>query len=192
MNKESIVLGSGDLYCTEFEGTDKELPTNEVLETEENRLGHIKGGAEIEYAPSFYEAKDDMGKVSKVIITEEEATLKSGIMTWCGTTLQKLNPGDGDVRVTIVGNNQAGFTIAFAKDSETVIDAEFKAQPMDKEGTLILYEEDMDVTEEAAGPESGGEQGSGGEPGAERKTVRAAREKPPGRLFHERRMRAWQ
>ena len=33
MNKESIVLGSGDLYCTEFEGTDKELPTNEVLET---------------------------------------------------------------------------------------------------------------------------------------------------------------
>lgn len=183
MNKESIVLGSGDLYCTEFEGTDKELPTNEELETEENRLGHIKGGAEIEYTPSFYEAKDDMGKVSKVIITEEEATFKSGIMTWCGTTLEKLcqtarvtedtankkrivkiggianatgkkyvihfvhkDDVDGDVRVTIVGNNQAGFTIAFAKDSETVIDAEFKAQPMDKEGTLILYEEDMDET----------------------------------------------
>ena len=202
MNKESIVLGSGDLYCTEFEGTDKELPTNEALETEENRLGYIKGGAEIEYAPSFYEAKDDMGKVSKVIITEEEATFKSGIMTWCGTTLQKLcqtarvtedkakkkrivkldgnadgkryvihfvhkDPVDGDVRVTIVGNNQAGFTIAFAKDSETVIDAEFKAQPMDKEGTLILYEEDMDATEEAAGPESGGGQGGEEEPGGE-------------------------
>lgn len=41
---------------------------------------------------------------------------------------------------------QAGFTIAFAKDSETVIDAEFKAQPMDKEGTLITYQEEMDVT----------------------------------------------
>ena len=63
MNKESIVLGSGDLYCTEFTGTNAALPSNEVLETEENRLGHIKGGAEIEYAPSFYEAKDDMGKV---------------------------------------------------------------------------------------------------------------------------------
>ena len=63
MNKESIVLGSGDLYCTEFTGTNAALPNNEVLETEENRLGHIKGGAEIEYAPSFYEAKDDMGKV---------------------------------------------------------------------------------------------------------------------------------
>ena len=178
MDKESIVLGSGDLYCTDFEGTDKEIPADSVIETEDNRLGHIKGGAEIEYAPEFYEAKDDMGKVSKVIITEEEATLKSGIMTWCGTTLEKLcqtarvtekdgkrtvkiggignatgkkyllrfvhkDTQDGNIRVTVVGNNQAGFTIAFAKDSETVIDAEFKAQPMDKEGTLILYEEDM-------------------------------------------------
>ena len=50
---------------------------------------------------------------------------------------------DGDIRITIVGNNQAGFTISFAKESETVIDAEFKAQPMDKEGTLILYEEEI-------------------------------------------------
>lgn len=178
MNKESIVLGSGDLYCTEFQGTDTAIPADDVIETEDNRLGHIKGGAEIEYAPEFYEAKDDMGKVSKVIITEEEATLKSGIMTWCGTTLEKLcqtarvtesagkrtvkiggignatgkkyllrfvhkDTQDGNIRVTVVGNNQAGFTIAFAKDSETVIDAEFKAQPMDEEGTLILYEEDM-------------------------------------------------
>ena len=180
MNKESIVLGSGDLYCTEFQGTDTAIPADDVIETEDNRLGHIKGGAEIEYAPEFYEAKDDMGKVSKVIITEEEATLKSGIMTWCGTTLEKLcqtarvkesagkrtvkiggignatgkkyllrfvhkDTQDGNIRVTVVGNNQAGFTIAFAKDSETVIDAEFKAQPMDEEGTLILYEEDMEA-----------------------------------------------
>lgn len=182
MNKESIVLGSGELYCKEFEGTDKELPSNEEIEKEENRLGYIKGGASIEYKPSFYEAKDDMGKVSKVILTEEEVTLKSGIMTWCGTTLEKLcatarvkeeqgkkkrtvliggvsnatgkkyilhfvhkDDQDGNIRVTIVGNNQAGFTIAFAKDSETVIDAEFKAQPQDKEGTLIRYEEDAET-----------------------------------------------
>lgn len=184
MDKESIVLGSGDLYCTDFQGTNEAIPDDAAIETEDNRLGHIKGGAEIEYAPEFYKAKDDMGKVSKVIITEEEATLKSGIMTWCGTTLEKLcqtarvtedkakgirtvkiggignatgkkyllrfvhkDTQDGNIRVTIVGNNQAGFTIAFAKDSETVIDAEFKAQPMDKEGTLILYTEDIDKTE---------------------------------------------
>ena len=191
MNKDSIVLGSGDLYCTDFLGTDKEIPADTEIEKEENRLGHIKGGAEIEYKPEFYEAKDDMGKVSKVITTEEEVTLKSGIMTWCGKTLEKLcqtarvsekdgkrivkvggignatgkkyllrfvhkDDEDGDIRVTIVGNNQAGFVIAFAKDTETVIDAEFKAQPMDKEGTLILYEEDMDKVETGGGA-SGGE-----------------------------------
>lgn len=191
MNNKSIVLGSGDLYCREFTG---EIPPNEELEKEENRLGHIKGGASIEYKPSFYEAKDDMGKVTKVIVTEEETTLKSGIMTWCGTTLEKMcatarvsesqdkkkrivkiggvgnarnkkhilhfvhkDDEDGDIRVTIVGNNQAGFTIAFAKDSETVIDAEFKAQPQDAEGTLILYEEEIQGREETGN--QGTEQG---------------------------------
>lgn len=189
MNKESIVLGSGDLYCMDFQGIDTELPSSEEIEKEENRLGHIKGGATLEYTPSQYEAKDDMGKVSKIIITEEESIFKTGIMTWCGTTLAKLcetarvkeegkkrtvkiggignakgkkyiihfvhkDEVDGNIRVTIVGKNQAGFSIAFAKDSETVIDAEFKAQPMDKEGTLILYEEDLDADAEPGSQET--------------------------------------
>ena len=50
---------------------------------------------------------------------------------------------DGDIRVTIVGNNQAGFSLAFAKDKETVIDAEFKAMPLDTDGTKIIYEEEL-------------------------------------------------
>ena len=75
MNKESIVLGSGDLYCTEFTGTNAALPSNEALETEENRLGHIKGGAEIEYAPSFYEAKDDMGKFPRLSLRKRKQPL---------------------------------------------------------------------------------------------------------------------
>jgi hypothetical protein len=172
---EKIVLGSGTLYCAEFTGT---LPDDVTLEVDANRLGYIQGGASLEYKPTFYEAKDDMGKVTKTIITDEEATLKSGIMTWCGDTLKRLcatarvtettgvrtvkiggvanNDGkkyvihfvhddavDGDIRVTIVGQNQAGFTLAFAKNKETVIDAQFKAQPQDSEGTLILYKEDI-------------------------------------------------
>jgi hypothetical protein len=172
---EKIVLGSGELYCDEFTGA---LPDNAALEVETNRLGYIQSGASIEYKPTFYESKDDLGKVSKVIITDEEATLKSGIMTWCGKTLEKLcstarvteaagvrtvkigglqnddgkkyvihfvhkDPLDGDIRVTIVGQNQAGFTLAFAKNKETVIDAQFKAQPQDTEGTLIKYTEEI-------------------------------------------------
>lgn len=183
MDGERIVLGSGYLYISEFDSKTKAIPTNEEIEKDENLLGLIQGGAEVIYKPSYYEAKDDMGKVSKTILTEEEATLKSGIMTWCGKTLEKLcetarviedkvkkirtvkiggvgnatgkkyvihfvhkDETDGDIRVTIVGNNQAGFSFAFAKDKETVIDAEFKAAPQDKEGTLILYEEDMAET----------------------------------------------
>ena len=48
---------------------------------------------------------------------------------------------------TIVGKNTAGFTLAFAKDKETVIDAEFAAIPSDAEGTLIIYKEEMEGSE---------------------------------------------
>lgn len=186
-----IVLGSGHLYTAVFTG---DIPANDEIEKDENRLGYIQGGASIEYKPSYYEAKDDLGRVSKVILTEEEATMKSGVMTWNGKTLERIcdtarvddtgtagkrivriggvgnqkgtkylihfrhiDKQDGDIRVSIVGNNQAGFSFAFAKDKETVIDAEFKAQPMDDEGTLIYYQEDLpDAEPPAPEPEEGG------------------------------------
>ena len=177
-NLKSIVLGSGDLFVTEFTGS---IPTDEALETDENNLGYVQGGASIEYKPTTYTAKDDFGRVQKTIVTDEEATLKSGIVTWNGNTLARLSSTarvtetatkrtvkiggagndngkhyvirfrhkdavDGDVRVTIVGKNEAGFSLAFAKDKETVVDAEFKAKPHDSEGTLILYEEEIKAT----------------------------------------------
>ena len=46
----------------------------------------------------------------------------------------------------IVGRNQSGFSLAFAKDKETVIDAEFKAIPHDNNGTLIEYIEEIKTT----------------------------------------------
>lgn len=51
------------------------------------------------------------------------------------------DPQDGDIRATIVGKNTAGFSLAFAKDKETVIDAEFNAMPCDDEGTLVILNE---------------------------------------------------
>ncbi len=172
---ERIVLGSGKLYIDEFTNT---IPEDSAIEVDNKLLGYIQGGATLSYSPTFYEAKDDLGIVSKKIITEEEAVLKSGIMTWNGETLKKLTPTarvtedaskktrtvkiggvgnndgkkyvlrfvhtdevDGDIRVTIVGSNEAGFELSFAKDKETVINAEFKAQPHDKDGTLIEFKE---------------------------------------------------
>ena len=45
------------------------------------------------------------------------------------------------IRITIIGSNESGLEIAFANDSETVINAEFKAVPHDTQGTLVVYSE---------------------------------------------------
>lgn len=174
---ERVVLGSGKLYIAEFAG---DIPEHAVVEVDANLIGLIKGGASLEYKPEFVTCEDDLGLVKKVILTKEEAKLKSGIMTWCGNTLKKLcstarvtedtekklrtvkiggvdnqdgksylirfvhqDKADGDVRISIVGRNQAGFNLSFTKEKETVIDAEFDAIPLDAEGTLILYEEEI-------------------------------------------------
>lgn len=174
-NAEVITLGSGDLMIKEYTDT---MPEYTDFKAESDLLGRIQGGATIEYKGEWYEAKDDTGKVVKTIITEEEATLKSGVITWNGKTLEKLtstarvteadgirtvkiggvgnhngksyalcfhhiDKADGDVWIVIRGVNQAGFSIAFAKDKETVIDAEFKCLPQDDEGTLIQYIEEI-------------------------------------------------
>ncbi|MEF9990371.1 MAG: hypothetical protein RR292_07695 [Christensenellaceae bacterium] len=181
MAEERIVLGSGTVYIDNFTGA---VPADAIIETADNLLGLIQGGATLEYKPEYYTATDDMGIVKKTILTKEEATFKSGVMTWNGGTLKKLcataritetqtlrtvkiggitnedktsyvvrfvheDAVDGDIRLTIVGKNSAGFSLAFAKDKETVIDAEFACRPMDKEGTLIIYAEQ--IIEQTAG-----------------------------------------
>lgn len=172
---EVITLGSGNLMIKEYTGT---FPAYTDFNDESDLLGRIQGGATLEYKGKWYEAKDDTGKVVKTIVTEEEATLKSGLMTWNGKTLAQLcstarvtesegirtvkiggignhdgksyaicfhheDKIDGDVWIVIRGVNQGGFSLAFVKDKETVIDAEFKCLPQDEEGTLIQYVEEM-------------------------------------------------
>lgn len=193
--KKRIALGSGKLYTMEFDG--ENIPEDSVIETEENLLGAIQGGASIEYKSEYYVAEDDLGLVKKTILTKEEATLKSGVMTWNGETLKRLcstarvtedietgrrnvkiggignqdgkqyvirfvnlDAQDGDTRITIVGKNESGFTFAFTKDKETVIDTEFRAIPHDTEGTLIIYSETIPTDKSlavlsASGTESG-------------------------------------
>ncbi len=63
------------------------------------------------------------------------------------------NKAKGDVRATIVGKNQAGFSLAYTKDKETVINPEFKADPMDDAGTLLQYDEDEPEAAEPASTE---------------------------------------
>ena len=176
---EVITLGSGDLMIKEYTG--ETMPAYTEFKAETDLLGRIQGGAPLEYSGDWYEAKDDTGKAVKTIITEEEALLKSGIITWNGKTLEKLcstarvtdaagirtvkiggvgnhngksyalcfhhvDKADGDVWIVVRAVNQGGFSLAFVKDKETVIDAEFKCLPQDDEGTLIQYVEEIAAT----------------------------------------------
>lgn len=84
---KTITLGSGKIYLAAFEDA---MPTVDTLCVDENLLGYIKSGASLEYTQETYEEKDDLGFVSKIITTSEEALLKCGLITWNGATLQKL------------------------------------------------------------------------------------------------------
>ena len=86
-DKNTITLGSGKIYLQAFSSS---MPTVETLCTDTNLLGYIKGGASLEYTQETYEEKDDLGYVSKIITTNEEAVLKCGLITWNGDTLTKL------------------------------------------------------------------------------------------------------
>ena len=86
---ERIILGSGYIHVATFT-KGQAIPNPEDFCKDDTLFAYIKGGATIEYAPEFYEAKDDMGKVAKTVVTDEEVTLKSGIMTFTGNTLAKL------------------------------------------------------------------------------------------------------
>ena len=87
-SKDKITLGSGKAYIMEYTGD--EMPSHTEVCVDGNLLGYIKGGAELSYTEETMEEKDDLGFVSKVITTSEEALLKLGLLTWNGETLQKL------------------------------------------------------------------------------------------------------
>lgn len=121
----TITLGSGKLYLKAYADT---MPTVETLCVDENLLGYIKGGASLEYTQETYEEKDDLGFVSKIITTNEEALLKCGLLTWNGETLQKLidrcatttASGKRTTKIGGQGNAQGGYyAICFLHEDKT-------------------------------------------------------------------------
>lgn len=124
-DKTNITLGSGKLYLTPYTDT---VPTVDTLCVANNLLGYIKGGASLEYTEETYEEKDDLGYVSKVITTSEEAVLKCGLLTWNGNTLKSLidrcqvseTGGKRTVKIGGDGNKQgANYAICFHHEDAT-------------------------------------------------------------------------
>lgn len=124
-DKTNITLGSGKIYLAPYTDT---VPQVDTLCVDTNLLGYIKGGASLEYTEETYEEKDDLGYVSKVITTSEEAILKCGLLTWNGKTLQSLidrctvteASGKRTVKIGGAGNSQGEhYAICFHHEDET-------------------------------------------------------------------------
>lgn len=108
----TVTLGSGDLYIMDFDGS--EIPEDSAIEIADNKIGSIKGGAELEYKPESYTVTGDNGRTYKAFITKEEVTFKSGVLTWNLEVLAKLTMGgelkDGltdkaNMRIFKIGKN---------------------------------------------------------------------------------------
>ena len=124
-DKNVITLGSGKIYLQAFS---ESMPTVDTLCKPDNLLGYIKGGAALEYTEETYEEKDDLGYVSKIITTSEEALLRCGLLTWNGTTLKNLidrcqtseESGKRTTKIGGAGNAQGGYyAICFAHEDKT-------------------------------------------------------------------------
>lgn len=122
---KTITLGSGKIYLQDFS---EAMPTVADLCKDENLLGYIKKGAALEYTEETYEEKDDLGYVSKIITTSEEAILKCGVITWNGGTLKKLidrcktteASGKRTTKIGGAGNTQGGYyAICFFHEDKT-------------------------------------------------------------------------
>lgn len=143
-----ITLGSGKIYLQAFADA---MPTVDTLCVADNLLGYIKGGASLEYTAETYEEKDDLGYVTKVITTSEEALLKCGLITWNGETLQKLidrctvtsASGKRTVKIGGAGNTQGKhYAICFHHEDKVDGDLWILIKGLNTAGATLTFAAD--------------------------------------------------
>lgn len=153
-DKDTVTLGSGKIYLQTFS---ESMPAVDALCVESNLLGYIKGGASLEYTQETYEEKDDLGYVSKIITTNEEAVLKCGLLTWNGTTLKKLldrcssteASGKRTTKIGGAGNAQGGYyAICFHHEDKTDGDLWILIKGRNTAGATLTFATDAGTTVE--------------------------------------------
>lgn len=153
-DKDTVTLGSGKIYLQTFS---ESMPTVDTLCVESNLLGYIKGGASLEYTQETYEEKDDLGYVSKIITTNEEAVLKCGLLTWNGATLKKLldrcssteASGKRTTKIGGAGNAQGGYyAICFYHEDKTDGDLWILIKGRNTAGATLTFATDAGTTVE--------------------------------------------
>lgn len=91
-NNTQVMLGSGTFYCQKVTS----LSTAYSLATlcvSGNEIGKIKGGATLSYTNTMKEVYDDSKAVYRKFITGDEATLKTGLLTFDVSALNDLFDG---------------------------------------------------------------------------------------------------
>jgi len=87
--QDKIILGSGKSYIMEY-NVETGIPAEDEICVPENELGKTKGGATLLYNIEVHDETDDLNTVAKQVIIAESASLKLGMITFNGLTLQKL------------------------------------------------------------------------------------------------------
>lgn len=102
---------------------------------------------------------DTMEKLAATARSKEEGGIRTTKIGGIGNDngksyvlcLHHVDKKDGDCWWIIVGKNGGGFELAFKPDSETNLGPTFKAEPMDEEGTLVTFIEQITATVPNAG-----------------------------------------
>lgn len=157
-DKDDVKLGSGDLYIMEFTST---LPEDGVIEVEANKIGHIKGGATLEYTNEWKVVTDDNGIIIKNFLTKENVVFKSGILAWNGKVLEALSatarvtePGaDQPYRIVKIGGkknaNGKSYVIHFVHKEGTTIENKITIVGNSRNGFTIAYDPENETVVDA-------------------------------------------
>lgn len=149
-----ITVGSAHAYLVEFTG---EVPETDVICVEANRLGWVKSGATIEYTQTSTSYKDDLGKKSKTIMSEDGATVALGIITWNGETLAKLastarvSVNESGTRRTVkvggVGNdNGKSYVLCLHHEDKADGDVWYRIVGKNTAGFSLAHKQDAETT----------------------------------------------
>lgn len=125
-----IAIGSVDIYMVAVSSNSTSFGEDSEIEIAQNFIGRTKDGGEVIYNTNYFSVKSDDGLAGRSEMTDDSAQISFGLITWNGSTLEKLLPTalvdlaqDGKTRTTRIGgvgnaNSQLYLIRAVHRDKE--------------------------------------------------------------------------
>ena len=140
-------VGMGKVYVKEFEESTG-IPTDDILEAEENFHAHTSGGITFEYTKETSEIEDDLAEVVDIDTTKETLNVKFGLMSHDAASLQEIcqsavvNKTTDKITTTIGGKENETdkyFIIRFVHTDRSGKNTRYTAVGKNSEGFTIGY-----------------------------------------------------